>query len=153
MKLIYPLQVMLLPAGAYLLGSIPWGLILTRLFASADIRRQGSGNIGATNVRRVAGPLLGSLTLAGDFLKGPSRLFLGEEEVGRLDVAVDDPPLVGVVETGCHLDSDTSDDARRQSALLPKDGIELRAFEELHGDEVVAILLAGIVDRHDVGVP
>ena len=59
-----------LPLAAYLLGSIPWGLVLTRLFATADIRRCGSGNIGATNVARVAGPVLGLATLGGDFFKG-----------------------------------------------------------------------------------
>jgi len=56
--------------GAYLLGSVPFGLILAKKFASVDIRAEGSGNIGATNVRRVAGTALGALTLAGDFLKG-----------------------------------------------------------------------------------
>jgi acyl phosphate:glycerol-3-phosphate acyltransferase len=55
---------------AYLLGSIPWGIVLTRLFTSVDIRREGSGNIGATNVVRIAGPTLGVLTLMGDMLKG-----------------------------------------------------------------------------------
>ncbi|MEA3415737.1 MAG: glycerol-3-phosphate 1-O-acyltransferase PlsY [Thermodesulfobacteriota bacterium] len=55
---------------AYLLGSIPCGLILTKRFASIDIRQKGSKNIGATNVRRVAGTMLGTLTLAGDLLKG-----------------------------------------------------------------------------------
>ncbi|RZB37869.1 MAG: glycerol-3-phosphate acyltransferase PlsY [Desulfobacteraceae bacterium Eth-SRB2] len=55
---------------AYLLGSIPWGIVLTRLFTSVDIRREGSGNIGATNVVRIAGPTLGVLTLIGDMLKG-----------------------------------------------------------------------------------
>jgi glycerol-3-phosphate acyltransferase PlsY len=59
-----------LPLAAYLLGSIPWGLVLTRLSGSADIRRHGSGNIGATNVARVAGPLLGLATLGGDVFKG-----------------------------------------------------------------------------------
>ena len=59
-----------LPLLAYLLGSIPWGLVLTRLFANADIRIRGSGNIGATNVARVAGPLLGLATLVMDFFKG-----------------------------------------------------------------------------------
>ena len=55
---------------AYLLGSIPCGLILTKRFASIDIKQKGSKNIGATNVRRVAGATLGTLTLAGDLLKG-----------------------------------------------------------------------------------
>ena len=55
---------------AYLLGSIPFGLVLTRLFTSVDIRQEGSGNIGATNVRRVAGTSMGLFTLAGDVLKG-----------------------------------------------------------------------------------
>jgi glycerol-3-phosphate acyltransferase PlsY len=59
-----------LPLAAYLLGSIPWGLVLTRVFAAADIRRCGSGNIGATNVARAAGPVLGLATLGADFFKG-----------------------------------------------------------------------------------
>ena len=60
----------LLPVFAYLLGSIPWGIVLTRLFTSVDIRCEGSGNIGATNVGRIAGPTLGVMTLIGDMLKG-----------------------------------------------------------------------------------
>jgi len=60
----------ILPFFAYLLGSIPWGLILTRLFTPINIRQEGSGNIGATNVMRTAGPMLGILTLTGDILKG-----------------------------------------------------------------------------------
>ncbi len=59
-----------LPVMAYLLGSVPFGLLLTRSFTGIDIRKSGSGNIGATNVRRSAGNFLGSLTLAGDLLKG-----------------------------------------------------------------------------------
>jgi glycerol-3-phosphate acyltransferase PlsY len=55
---------------AYLAGSIPFGLILTRAFTSRDLRREGSGNIGATNARRVGGTMAGILTLAGDVLKG-----------------------------------------------------------------------------------
>lgn len=61
---------------AYLLGSIPFGLVLTRLFTSIDIRQAGSGNIGATNVRRLAGNLLGFLTLLGDVLKGTLPVLL-----------------------------------------------------------------------------
>ena len=65
-----------LPIFAYLLGSIPWGIVLTRLCSSADIKRQGSGNIGATNVSRVAGPTLGLLTFTGDVLKGAVPVYL-----------------------------------------------------------------------------
>ncbi len=61
---------------AYALGSIPFGLVLTRMFTSIDIRKTGSGNIGATNVRRMAGNLLGALTLVGDVLKGALPVYL-----------------------------------------------------------------------------
>jgi glycerol-3-phosphate acyltransferase PlsY len=70
------LKFFLLPLFAYLLGSIPWGLIFTRLFTSVDIRHEGSGNIGATNVARIAGPTLGALTLVGDMLKGAIPVWL-----------------------------------------------------------------------------
>jgi glycerol-3-phosphate acyltransferase PlsY len=55
---------------AYLLGSIPCGLVLSRAFGAADPRRHGSANIGATNVARVGGLGLGVATLAADMLKG-----------------------------------------------------------------------------------
>ncbi|NVM22629.1 MAG: glycerol-3-phosphate 1-O-acyltransferase PlsY [Desulfobacterales bacterium] len=61
--------ILLLP-GAYLLGSVPWGVVLARLFGNVDIRKAGSGNIGAYNVYRVAGIKLGIMTLVGDILKG-----------------------------------------------------------------------------------
>jgi len=54
----------------YLVGAIPTGVILTRLAGHGDIRKAGSGNIGATNVYRVGGRRLGILTLIGDTLKG-----------------------------------------------------------------------------------
>ena len=63
-------------AVAYLLGSIPWGVVLTRCFSTVDVRRQGSGNIGATNVSRLAGSTLGLLTFAGDVLKGAVPVYL-----------------------------------------------------------------------------
>ena len=62
--------------GAYLLGSVPWGLVATRLAGSTDIRHNGSGNIGATNVNRVAGPAPALLTLAGDAGKGALPILL-----------------------------------------------------------------------------
>ena len=54
----------------YLLGSVPTGLILSKLFSKADPRKVGSKNIGATNIFRTAGKSLGILTLVGDLLKG-----------------------------------------------------------------------------------
>jgi acyl phosphate:glycerol-3-phosphate acyltransferase len=54
----------------YLLGSIPFGLILVRLFRKQDIRQQGSGNIGATNVIRSGGKGLGAATFLLDAAKG-----------------------------------------------------------------------------------
>jgi glycerol-3-phosphate acyltransferase PlsY len=70
---------------AYLLGSIPWGLILARLFARKDIRQKGSGNIGATNVTREAGFAPGLLTLAGDILKGAIPVYLALVAFGPAD--------------------------------------------------------------------
>ena len=55
---------------AYLLGSIPTGVILAKAFGNVDPRKLGSKNIGATNVFRTAGKKLGILTLFGDILKG-----------------------------------------------------------------------------------
>ncbi|MCW2307279.1 glycerol-3-phosphate 1-O-acyltransferase PlsY [Rhodobium gokarnense] len=54
----------------YLLGSIPFGLLFTRLFGLGDIRSIGSGNIGATNVLRTGNKGVAALTLLGDVLKG-----------------------------------------------------------------------------------
>jgi acyl phosphate:glycerol-3-phosphate acyltransferase len=54
---------------SYLVGSIPFGVVLAKA-QRVDIREQGSGNIGATNVARVMGKKAGLLTLAGDMLKG-----------------------------------------------------------------------------------
>jgi glycerol-3-phosphate acyltransferase PlsY len=68
----------------YLLGSIPFGLLLTRLFGKGDIRNIGSGNIGATNVLRTGSKWLAALTLILDCLKATAAVliaqrFLGEE--------------------------------------------------------------------------
>ena len=64
------LTTLLVIIPAYLIGAIPTGVILTRLSGAEDIRKVGSGNIGATNVYRTAGRKLGILTLVGDVLKG-----------------------------------------------------------------------------------
>ena len=54
----------------YLIAAIPTGVALARVMGYEDVRQKGSGNIGATNVYRVAGKLPGILTLFGDILKG-----------------------------------------------------------------------------------
>ncbi|MEE9218252.1 MAG: glycerol-3-phosphate 1-O-acyltransferase PlsY [Acidobacteriota bacterium] len=61
--------------GSYLLGGVPFGLLVSRAFGH-DPRRHGSGNIGATNVNRVAGRLAGVLTLALDVGKGALPVWL-----------------------------------------------------------------------------
>ena len=66
----------LLVLAGYLLGSIPFGLIFAKLFGGKDVREHGSGNIGATNVSRAAGPLAGILTLLMDAAKGAAAVWL-----------------------------------------------------------------------------
>jgi glycerol-3-phosphate acyltransferase PlsY len=84
----------LLLAAAYFLGSIPFGLLLAKLFAGSDIRKSGSGNIGATNVARVAGPAAGILTLLLDVGKGAAAVWVA----GRFtDQSSTDMTLAGVV--------------------------------------------------------
>jgi glycerol-3-phosphate acyltransferase PlsY len=81
-------------AMAYLLGSMPFGLILVRIFRNEDIRTKGSGNIGATNVIRSGGKGLGAATFLLDAAKGAlaviaacmvaSRLHLGQPAAQNL---------------------------------------------------------------------
>jgi acyl phosphate:glycerol-3-phosphate acyltransferase len=70
------LSVVCIPVVAYLLGTIPFGLLLGKVFGGADVRKAGSGNIGATNVARVAGPVAGIFTLALDAAKGAAAVWL-----------------------------------------------------------------------------
>lgn len=63
------------PVIAYLVGSIPFGLILVRLFKGIDLRTVGSGNIGATNARRAGGKPIGYAVFALDVLKGFAPAF------------------------------------------------------------------------------
>ena len=65
-------------ALAYLLGSIPFGLVVTRLAGYGDIRRIGSGNIGATNVLRTGNTALAALTLVLDAGKGAAAVLIAK---------------------------------------------------------------------------
>jgi len=70
------MEAFLAAVGAMLLGSIPFGMLLTRAAGLGDIRAIGSGNIGATNVLRTGNKKLAAATLALDFLKGAFAVWL-----------------------------------------------------------------------------
>jgi glycerol-3-phosphate acyltransferase PlsY len=81
---ITPLAAIVVIIGGYLLGSIPFGVIVTRLGGAGDVRSIGSGNIGATNVLRTGRKDLALLTLLGDGGKGAvavliARMLFGED--------------------------------------------------------------------------
>src|SRR6266852_3654020 len=70
-------------AAGYLLGSIPFGYLLVKVFRGEDIRRSGSGNIGATNVARSGARGLGLATLLLDAIKGMLAVLLALFLAGR----------------------------------------------------------------------
>jgi acyl phosphate:glycerol-3-phosphate acyltransferase len=72
----------LIPVVAYLLGSIPFGLLIVKALGGPDIREIGSGNIGAANVARNAGKLAGILTLVFDAAKGYLAVGLASRYAG-----------------------------------------------------------------------
>jgi glycerol-3-phosphate acyltransferase PlsY len=74
--------------GGYLLGSIPFGLVVTRLGGAGDIRQVGSGNIGATNVLRTGRKDLALLTLLGDGGKGIVAVLLARHVFGETAAAL-----------------------------------------------------------------
>jgi glycerol-3-phosphate acyltransferase PlsY len=76
----------LIAVASYLLGSIPFGYLLVRIFRGEDVRRSGSGNIGATNVSRKS-PVLGVLTLLLDATKGTAAVILASSLAALLAVA------------------------------------------------------------------
>jgi glycerol-3-phosphate acyltransferase PlsY len=79
-----PLVLLIVAALSYLLGSVPFGIVITRAMGLGDIRQIGSGNIGATNVLRTGNKLAAALTLILDAGKGAiaviaARLMVGED--------------------------------------------------------------------------
>jgi len=71
---------------AYLLGSVPFGYLLTRFATGRDVRQSGSGNIGATNVLRTAGRKLGIATLVLDIAKGTLAVVIAQLLTGDMKV-------------------------------------------------------------------
>ena len=69
-------------AFGYLCGSVPFGLILTKLAGTQDLRSIGSGNIGATNVLRTGNKGLAAATLLGDMLKGTLAVIAAGDVAG-----------------------------------------------------------------------
>ena len=73
------MDVLIVILFSYLSGSIPFGLILTKIFGNQDIRNIGSGNIGATNVLRTGNKFLAALTLILDILKGYIPVLIAQQ--------------------------------------------------------------------------
>jgi len=79
----------------YLIGSIPFGLIVGRLFKGVDVRKYGSGKTGATNVMRTAGVLPGILVLVGDLGKGAIAVILAKA------ILPENEPIAGAAALSC----------------------------------------------------
>src|SRR6185312_14419997 len=83
------MQALITIAVAYLLGSIPFGYLIVRAAAGADIRESGSGGTGATNVSRRAGKVAGILTLVLDALKGVLAIVVAQLIIGEGGPSID----------------------------------------------------------------
>ncbi len=83
-ELLTPPALLVVVAGAaYLVGAIPFGVVMARLFGLGDLRRIGSGNIGATNVLRTGNRLAAFLTLLGDAGKAGAAVLVARAAVGE----------------------------------------------------------------------
>ena len=89
--------------AAFALGSIPWGVIVSRVFYHTDIRSHGSGNIGTTNAMRTMGKVGGGAVFLLDFGKGIASGLLGLALSAFLSGAVSQATLLGVATMGCTL--------------------------------------------------
>lgn len=91
------MELLLLVAGGYLLGSVPVGYLTGKYWKGVDLREKGSGNIGTTNAMRVLGRLPGLLVFVGDFLKGWLPCWLGIKLGGEVAAI-----LAGLAAVGGH---------------------------------------------------
>jgi acyl phosphate:glycerol-3-phosphate acyltransferase len=116
----------------YLLGSIPFGLILGKAMGKVDVREWGSGAIGATNVARAAGVRIALLSGALDFAKGTAAVFIARWIVGNSYIAVGPfsfGPLFGAVLAG----------------LAAVVGHSWSIYLKFHGGRSVAVFFGGLV--------
>ena len=90
------MQTILLIVAAYLLGSLPFAVIVSRMFGLADPRSYGSGNPGATNVLRSGSKKAAILTLIGDALKGAAAILVARALATRYGLDVADIALAGL---------------------------------------------------------
>ena len=97
------MQLALLLVAAYLLGSVPFAVVVSRLFGMADPRSYGSGNPGATNVLRSGNKLAAVLTLVGDALKGWLAVFAAANLAPAMELGVVAAPAAGLAAFLGHL--------------------------------------------------
>ena len=116
----------------YLLGSIPFGVLLTKQFAKVDVRDYGSGNIGGTNVLRVAGKKVAALSTFLDILKGALPVVFAGLIVGREYLVVNDFGL-GLLVAQC------------LAALAAMAGHNWSVFLKFRGGKGVATFFGGLI--------
>ena len=97
------MQLALLLIAAYLIGSIPFAVVVSRVFGMADPRSYGSGNPGATNVLRSGNKLAAALTLAGDAFKGWLAVALAASIAPMADLGAVAVPAAGLAAFLGHL--------------------------------------------------
>ena len=103
------MEYLIVGIASYLMGSIPFGLILTKIFLKKDIRDIGSGNIGATNVLRTGNKLIGYLTLVLDITKAI---------IPVIYVKINFPELINVLKESICLNSPALNFLSYLSALI-----------------------------------
>lgn len=82
------LKILIVAAAAYLLGSVSFSIVLSKLTLGGDVREKGSGNAGATNMARTYGWAAGLITLGGDILKAMGAMLLGKWLLGDAGLAL-----------------------------------------------------------------
>ncbi|MDR2157822.1 MAG: glycerol-3-phosphate 1-O-acyltransferase PlsY [Holosporaceae bacterium] len=83
------------PVLAYLLGSIPFGLILSKMFGNGNLRKSGSKNIGATNAFRTQGKIIGTFTFILDFFKGFIPCYFLKTDSEAINLMILAAPAIG----------------------------------------------------------